>query len=126
MPIRLWYTTVYVVDFAAAVDFYANTLGLPLKMREDQFGYAAFDTGAAQFSLAAVDPKDENTPALIGRHTGLGLAVDDLQASYEELSAKGVEFPMPPTKQPWGGTIAMFQDPEGNISFLDQYDPARR
>ena len=126
MPIRLCYTTVYVVDFAAAVDFYANTLGLPLKMREDQFRYAAFDTGGAQFSLAEVDPKDENTSSLIGRHTGLGLAVDDLQASYEELSAKGVEFPMPPTKQPWGDTIAMFQDPEGNVSFLDEYGADRR
>jgi hypothetical protein len=62
----------------------------------------------------------------VGRHTGLGLAVDDLQASFEELSAKGVEFPMPPTKQPWGGTIAMFQDSEGNVSFLDQYDADHR
>ena len=126
MPYRVWYTTVYVVDFAAAVDFYADTMGLPLARRENEFGYAAFNTAGAQFSLARVDPEAENTAALVGRHTGLGLAVDDLQASFEELSAKGVEFPMPPTKQPWGGTIAMFQDPEGNVSFLDQYDADRR
>ena len=106
MQYRVWYTTVYVVDFAGAVDFYANTMGLPLARREDEFGYAAFDTAGAQFSLARVDPEADNTAALVGRPTGLGLAVDDLQASFEELSVKGVEFPMPTTGRPLTGPPA--------------------
>ena len=32
---------------------------------------------------------------------------------------KGVEFEMPPTQQPWGGTLALFKDPDGNIYYLD-------
>jgi predicted enzyme related to lactoylglutathione lyase len=126
MRYRLWYTTVYVRDFSRAVDFYADTLGLPLLRREDDFGYAAFDTGFAQFSLTRVDDSMDNVDELTGRHTGLGLAVDDLAATHKELAAKGVEFPMPPTKQPWGGTIALFADPEGNISFLDEYREGAR
>ena len=121
MSYRVWYTTVYVADFDRAVDFYAKTIGMPLVRREDEFGYAAFGTEGAQFSIARVDDATPNADALTGRHTGLGIAVDDLQATYEELAAKGVAFPMPPTKQPWGGVIAMFEDPEGNVSFLDEY-----
>lgn len=126
MAYRLWYTTVYARDFAKLVDFYANTVGLPLKRREDDFGYASFDTGFCQLSIARLDPDDPNIDALSGRHTGLGLAVDDLAAAHADLAAKGVEFPMPPTQQPWGGTIALMADPEGNILFLDEYAEEKR
>ena len=27
---------------------------------------------------------------------------------------------MPPTQQPWGGFMAMFTDPDGNVFYLDQ------
>ena len=29
---------------------------------------------------------------------------------------------MPPEKQPWGGFMAMFLDPDGNSFYLDQVD----
>jgi lactoylglutathione lyase len=38
---------------------------------------------------------------------------DDLSRTYEELSARGVEFPQPPVQQPFGWW-SMFEDPEGN------------
>ena len=41
-------------------------------------------------------------------------------ASFETLSAAGVAFEMPPTRQPWGGFMAMFKDSDGNIFYLDQ------
>ena len=40
--------------------------------------------------------------------------------AYEELGARGVRFTMPPQEQPWGGFMAMFTDPDGNIFYLDQ------
>ncbi len=40
-------------------------------------------------------------------------ACDDIDATYNELSARGVEFEGKPEKQPWG-TYAMFKDSEGN------------
>ncbi|GAA5041734.1 putative enzyme related to lactoylglutathione lyase [Thermocatellispora tengchongensis] len=41
------------------------------------------------------------------------LYADDVEKTYEELSAKGVEFPAPPVRQPWGWWC-MFLDSEGN------------
>jgi lactoylglutathione lyase len=38
---------------------------------------------------------------------------DDLQQTYEELSARGVEFPQPPIEQAFGWW-SMFQDTQGN------------
>ena len=41
------------------------------------------------------------------------LACDNVERTYEELTARGVEFLAPPTKQPWG-MFAMFKDVDGN------------
>ncbi|KRF22621.1 MULTISPECIES: VOC family protein [unclassified Phycicoccus] len=48
-----------------------------------------------------------------GGMNGLGLSVDDCQKTYEELSAKGVEFIQPPSKRPYG-TEALCRDNSGN------------
>jgi predicted enzyme related to lactoylglutathione lyase len=40
-------------------------------------------------------------------------ACDDVEATYRQLSQRGVEFKGPVEKQPWG-TYAIFVDPEGN------------
>ena len=116
------YVTVFVRDFSRAVDFYEKTLGLPLAMRHDEFGYASFATGGARLALAEIDPNAADQAALVGRHTGVGVCVEDMEEAYQKLRAKGVEFPMPPSKQPWGGMLALFRDSEGNILYLDEID----
>ncbi|HEX7946981.1 MAG TPA: VOC family protein [Phenylobacterium sp.] len=40
-------------------------------------------------------------------------ACDDVEATYRQLTARGVRFRGPPEKQPWG-TYAMMIDDEGN------------
>jgi predicted enzyme related to lactoylglutathione lyase len=54
---------------------------------------------------------------------GVGSAVflttDDCQASYEELSARGVEFVEPPERRPYG-IDSGFRDPSGNSLRLTQ------
>ena len=57
----------------------------------------------------------------------LFLETDDCQASYEELSARGVTFNDPPTAQAYGIDTS-FRDPSGNNIRLTQvleFDPAR-
>jgi uncharacterized glyoxalase superfamily protein PhnB len=44
---------------------------------------------------------------------------DDLEATYRELSAKGVTFPEPPSKQ-FFGWWSMFEDPDGTRYALGQ------
>jgi catechol 2,3-dioxygenase-like lactoylglutathione lyase family enzyme len=41
------------------------------------------------------------------------LACDNVEKTYQELMAAGVEFTSAPQKQPWG-TFATFNDPDGN------------
>ena len=48
-----------------------------------------------------------------GGMPAVGLNVDDCQRTYEQLSAKGVEFLQPPSKRPYG-TEAVCRDHSGN------------
>jgi catechol 2,3-dioxygenase-like lactoylglutathione lyase family enzyme len=48
-----------------------------------------------------------------GAASGLFFAADDVQATYEELKSRGVEFQQEPTQQPYG-IDAGFRDPSGN------------
>ena len=55
------------------------------------------------------------------------LETDDCQATYDELSARGLVFNDPPTPQPYGIDTS-FRDPSGNNVRLTQvlyFDPSR-
>mgnify|MGYP002034178777 CR=1 FL=1 len=34
--------------------------------------------------------------------------------------ARSVAFSMPPSRQPWGGFMALMDDPDGNVFYLDE------
>ena len=68
-------------------------------------------TGETKLGLHPASEK--NPPGTVE----LGFGVPDLQKFFEEMSAKGVVFTMPPTKQDFGGMLAQFVDSEGgNVS----------
>lgn len=48
-----------------------------------------------------------------GTHGALGLATDDCHQTFEELTAKGVEFVQPPAERPYG-VEAIIRDNSGN------------
>jgi predicted enzyme related to lactoylglutathione lyase len=112
---RIGYVNVFVSDFDRALAFYQDRLGLEPNVQDAQFGYASFQTDGAGFAFARTDE-----PALVGRHTGIGWVVPDLDQAHTDLLAAGVEFESPPARQPWGGYMAIFQDPDGNLFYLDQ------
>lgn len=114
---NLAYVNVFVSDLAAATAFYRDSLGLPLQFASAEHGYASFSAGAVRLGLAVPGP---DQPGLVGRHTGVGFEVPDLAAEHTRLAGLGVRFTMPPTRQPWGGFMAMIADPDGNIYYLDQ------
>jgi len=117
---RLWYVNVFVSDLKRSIEFYRDVLGLPLQFQEERFGYASFTPEGARFGLARIDASDPESRSLLGRHTGVGWGVPDLKTAHEELKVKGVRFTMAPTQQPWGGFMATFADPDGNLFYLDQ------
>ena len=49
----------------------------------------------------------------VGTFMGVSFACEDVEKTYAELKARGVEFRGPPKKEHWG-TFAMFNDSEGN------------
>ncbi len=114
MEIGTGYVNVFVSNFEKSMDFYRATLGLPLIFSDDEFRYASFATPGAQLAIVETDQ-----PELVGRHTGIGLTVNDLDDAHRELKAH-VNFVTPPEKQPWGGYMAMISDPDNNLFYLDQ------
>ena len=114
----LGYANFFITDFERSLKFFRDQLGLAVITEDESFGYASFDTGSATIAFAKADR--DSQPELVGRHTGIGLMAEDIDAAYEEMKATGVEFEMPPEKQPWGGVLGLFKDPDGNVFYLDQ------
>ena len=61
-------------------------------------------------------------PSGSAKNTGIGFTVADLDAAHADLAARGVTFTRPPTREPWGGYMAIFADPDGHTYYLDQVD----
>ena len=117
MKARLYGTRVFVRDFDAAVRFYIETVGLPLAF-SDGANWAELDTGAAHLCIERTLTGDREGEELVGRFVGVSLQVDDIQKVYDELIAADGAFEAPPAAQPWGGALAHFRDPEGNVLTL--------
>ena len=97
---------IFVDDPDAALAFYRDTLGLPVKFVSSH--WSEFATGETTLAL---HPASEKNPA--GK-IELGFGVPDLAKFHEQMTAKGVAFSMPPTKQDFGGMLARFVDSEGS------------
>jgi len=114
-------------DLAACTAFYRDTLGLQVRESESTATSVSFQidnvyfflletAGAAQ--MASAEPLDlsiEGSPRVL-----LAAGVEDVDAAYQQLSAKGVRVLRPPTDQPWGLRTAYFADPEGNLWEINQ------
>ena len=121
---KIHYVNLYVSDLQRSLAFFRDTLDIPVQYADESFGYASLDTGAIRMGLAQIDAGDPNQRDLVGRQTGIGFAVRNLGAAHTSLSAKGVVFPMEPTQQPWGAVMALFEDPDGNVFYLDELQEA--
>jgi len=109
------YVNIFVSDFVTSLKFYRDRIGLTPKVEDSSFGYASFQTKGADFAFAQTDQSE-----LIGRHTGIGWGVSDLDSTYADMVENGVEFESAPARQPWGGYMAIFRDPDNNLFYLDQ------
>jgi lactoylglutathione lyase len=116
----------FVQDLAECTAFYRDTFRLQ---------YQGSDADSATFLLQdglyliLLSPKgsadllgtEGNSLKIAGGPRGLLAAgVEDVDAAYEELKAKGVTFVRPPTNQRWGLRTAHFADPEGTLWEINQ------
>ena len=133
MITRASHLTLYVTDQEKAYDVYVNKLGCKVHtdMTMDS-GYRWLTVTLPgqpdlEIVLSEVGPpafNEEQTAAMqeLLDANALGscvFATDDCQKTYEELSAKGIEFLKPPTKE-FYGTEALFRDGCGNWFSLTQ------
>ena len=114
---KLTHVMKFVSNMDDAVKFYRDTLGLPLKSQSP--GWSEFATGS---TVLALHPSSERNPA---GTVELGFSVDDLQAFYATMAAKGVTFPMPPKEQDFG-SLAQFLDCEGSACSVSQEQEEER
>jgi predicted enzyme related to lactoylglutathione lyase len=127
---QLRYTQVWVHDQDEALAFYTEKLGMEL--REDvtvpemgNFRWLSVgvpgqpDVAITLMAIPGPPVFDEDTrsqlQSLLAKGAGGGLffSTDDVQASYEELKSRGVEFTQEPMEQPYG-IDAGFRDSSGN------------
>ena len=126
---KLGYVRLLVTDFDACLAFYRDTLGLPVSILAEHAKFAEFDTGQTALELYdratmadIVGRADADDPTGAVDRALLTLQVESVDAKYEELSAKGVQFDVPPTdRADWGARTAHFRDPDGNLIELFQH-----
>jgi lactoylglutathione lyase len=118
MKYTLYAVRIFAADWSATVAFYRDVIGLVEKFSDEAAGWAEFDVGGPSLAVERPAPDDAEGAALVGRFLGVSLSVADIATTYESLAAKGVEFLGPPEQQPWGGVLAHFKDPDGNIVTL--------
>ncbi len=97
-----------------ALAFYTGKLGFTVVTDQpfnEKQRWIELAVGRSQTAIVLFTPDGHEDR--IGTFFNGSLSCDDVDRTYEELKARGVEFTAPPTKQPWG-TFAMFKDPDGN------------
>jgi predicted enzyme related to lactoylglutathione lyase len=120
MQCRVGYINIHVHNFDRAVEFYRDVLGFQHEFSAEDFQYARFNVAGLRIAVASGHSDDFVGHGPGDRLTGVGFVVDDVDAAYREMKAKGARFTMEPSRQPWGGYMAMFADPDGNVFYLDK------
>ena len=129
-------SSIYVLDQDDALDFYVGKLGLEIGADIDM-GFMRWLTvqvpGHPERQVLLEKPNspplDEDSVTQVRELVSkgamgftLGLTTDDAQKTYEELSAKGVEFTQKPTEHFYGIDCGI-RDPFGNNLRFSQPNP---
>jgi len=112
---RIKFTTVPVEDQSRALEFYRDKLGLKVFTDQTAGGqrWIELQVPGAETMLVLFPSKGfqpSPIPAVV-------FVADNVQKTYEELKARGVEFTQPPKKAPWG-EHAILRDTEGNLAVI--------
>ena len=101
-----------------ALDFYVHKLGFEKTFdmtMGDGYRWIEVKPPGAETGIALA-PAQPGNPA--GGTVPCIFTSDDIDATYEELSGRGVHFTEKPTAQPWGAKQALFSDPDGHTYVL--------
>ena len=115
---RIKFIGIPVSDQDRALEFYTQKLGFRIltdqsfspAQRWIELSIPGAETGISLFS----PPGQEDR---IGTFVNTSWEVDNVEKTYQDLLARGVEFTGAPAKQPWGTAVIM-KDSEGNTIVL--------
>ena len=109
---RINFVALPVTDQSRALAFYTDKVGLKVftdqtmgPMRWIELKVPGAETMVVLHLRPGHEPSEEDP--------GLAFVADSVQATYEELKGRDVEFVQPPKKEHWG-EYAIFKDSEGN------------
>lgn len=115
--LRIFKSNVFVRNLDRSVKFYVDQLGFSVVADgRFEFGrWVAIAPPDGNAILAVLAPKRGSANhKLIGRATQIGFIAEDIHATYHLWLSRGVQFHHPPQPQLWGGTFAVFCDPDEN------------
>jgi predicted enzyme related to lactoylglutathione lyase len=101
-------------DQTRALKFYTELLGFEVATDQpfnEKQRWIELRIGHSQTRVVLFTPDGHEDR--IGTFFNGSIACDDVEATYRQLSQRGVEFIQEPQKQPWG-TFALFKDLDGN------------
>jgi len=110
--VRLEGLTLRVESVQRSIEFYGGKLGFSIEIdkRPDFAMVRVGGPGGGTIGLLPVGGSSVNRPDRAGIH--IELTTDHLDALYEELKARGVEFFEPPHEEPWERSMRAY-DPDG-------------
>src|SRR3954469_8583074 len=134
--IKISTTQLWVDDQDEALDFWTNKMGMETRADVTVAELGNFrwltvgpagqpDIAIVLMAIPGPPVMEEGTPEPGRELMSKGFAgtvfltTDDIQASYEELTARGVQFTEPPEERPYG-IDSGFRDPSGNSFRLTQ------
>ncbi|KAA0891631.1 VOC family protein [Oryzomonas rubra] len=117
MTVSMKNVVIFVTDLAKAKRFYAELLGLPVAGQSEMV--MEFFPGTPT-TLGVSLALHEDARRLVGRHTGITLRVEGIEALCESLRVGGVTFVEPLESSPWG-KMAVVADFDGNqLALVDR------
>ena len=122
MPLALDNVRLLTDDFAAAIGFYAEGLGLEVLFGTAAGPYAELAAGTASIALFARELMPGPDPTLpTGNRAVLVLNAEPLDAMLAELRGRGVEVGEAEDRRDWGIRTAHLRDPDGHL--LELFEP---
>ena len=118
MITQLKFVSIPVADQDRALAFYTEKLGFDIATDQPmgpgkRWIELRIANSGTRVVLFTMDGQEDR----IGTFFNGAFACDNVEATYRQLSGRGVEFLEAPTSQPWG-SFAKFKDSEGNTFVL--------
>ncbi len=116
MKPKFSHTIIYVENVQETLSFFEKAFGLSQRFLDDSGLYGELETGQTSLAFAARSFIKENLGDVYAQEKPAGFEVcliqEDIMSLLEQAISAGATLISPPTKMPWGQTIAYVKTPQ--------------